>query len=196
MANPQNLTGKGFSENPDAINRKGAPKGPRRRTILTGLLNDIRYVYAKKGLTPLMREMIEDIYSSSEVELAINSNQLKHCSVESLYFFESSFGIKIGKSKKVAARLYTIQKEARSIVSPLEKVSLIKEIPFGGAFEKDVHREFDDIRIKVNSGMGTEWFKPVSDLRAFISEIKSHRCLIQRYTDASIPPLNQLALFN
>ena len=146
---------KGISGNPN-----GRPKGTfSKKPKLKKLLKDLSAIMTtltdrEKHLAYQLYDIVVSDYNFNNVSSSINH----------LYFIESDFGIKIGKSKDVNKRLKQIQ-----VYAPLAK--LIKIIKYAGKFESDIHNKFKHINIKNKNTIGIEWFDKSIDLIEFISEI-------------------------
>jgi len=144
----------------ETMNPNGRPKGSfSKKPKLKKLLKDLSAIMTtltdrEKHLAYQLYDIVESDYNFNNVSSSINH----------LYFIESDFGIKIGKSKDVNKRLKQIQAYAPS-------AKLIKIIKYAGKFENDIHNKFKHINIKNNNTIGIEWFDKSIDLIEFISEI-------------------------
>ena len=157
-------------------NINGRPKGTlSNRPKLKKLLKDLSATMntlteREKMLAYQLYEIVEaDLYSKS-----ISS------SVDHLYFFESDFGIKIGKSKDVQNRLKQIK-----LYAP--EVKVLRVIKYAGKFEKDLHRKFSYLNIENKNGIGTEWFrKDKNQITEFIDNIETIVCMHKHFNPKGI----------
>ena len=141
---------------------KGRPKGRKnKKAALKKLIIDIEAINKSSVLSDSQLKVIYQLYqvTTSDYCCNITTTTIKH-----LYFIESDFGIKIGVSKNVDKRLGNIKEYAPSSV-------LLKIIPFGGNFEKNLHNKFKKQNIRNNPVYGVEWFYKNEDLIHFISSI-------------------------
>jgi hypothetical protein len=162
---------KGFKDHPERINLKsykkgqsgnpaGRPKGAKsKKPKLKKLIKDLSSIIDK--ITDREKMLVYQLYDIAVADLDLNHIS---SSVEHLYFIESEFGIKIGKSKNVSNRLNQIKMYAPSS-------SLLKIINNAGAYESDLHRKFRYCNIMNNPKIGIEWFYKNDDLLSFIMEI-------------------------
>jgi len=144
----------------DRRNLGGRPKGistAKRKQNLKKLIKDLSVIM--DTLTVREKLIAYQLYEIVENDLATSISS----SVDHLYFMESEFGIKIGKSKNPDNRLKQVK-----IYAPSTK--LIKVIKYAGNFEIDVHNKFSHINIKNNPIIGIEWFLKSDDLYSFILE--------------------------
>jgi len=164
-------------------NLNGAPKGTRKRTKLKKLIKDLSAIYQSNGLSPTQLAMVYQLYELSITDYSLNtlSDSIQH-----LYFFESDFGVKIGKSKNVDARIKTIQQS----YAPSAKI--LKIIPNAGKFEQNLHKKFKKQNIRNHPVYGVEWFYKNDDLASFIDEVESVNDLVDIFGTKSI---GQLKLF-
>ena len=141
-------------------NLNGRPKGTfTKKHKLKKLIKDISEII--NTLTDREKLIAYQLYEIAENDININNVS---SSVLHLYFIESEFGIKIGRSKNVENRLKQIKLYA-------ESSKIIKTINFAGNFESDIHNKFKDINIKNNQTIGIEWFNKSVDLLDFIDDL-------------------------
>jgi hypothetical protein len=167
----------------------GRPKS--NRIELRRLLNELKYEYQDKRITPLIKKMIYDLYSISLSDFDLDGLSSLTTSDKHLYFFKSDMigGIKIGVSKNVDKRLIQIKEYAKD-------AELIKYIPYCSEFENNIHKKYKHINIKGN-GIGIEWFKSTPDLFLWIQGVNSIDDLANQFGSFSTKKIcNQLALFN
>jgi len=86
-----------------------------------------------------------------------------------VYFIRNSGtgNIKIGKADNPDRRLRTLQ---TATPSPLELMVTIRVTRNVFAVEGDLHRRFAHLRFE--EGGGTEWFRPGTDLLAFVEDLR------------------------
>jgi hypothetical protein len=153
----------------------GRPKGKSKKNALKKLLKDLAAI--TDTLTDREKMLVYQLYGIVEADIYATSIS---SSVEHLYFFESDFGIKIGKSKDVQNRLKQIK-----LYAPEAKV--LRVIKYAGKFESNMHKKFSYLNIENKNGIGTEWFrKDKNQIVTFIESIETIECMHKYFNPKGI----------
>ncbi|MCP4665147.1 MAG: GIY-YIG nuclease family protein [Deltaproteobacteria bacterium] len=166
--NHKNANSNGFSKNPNNINRNGI-NGQRGKTKLKKLIKDLCKLEKQKNITEKEKILIYQIYEIAISDYVYSGSV--NANIYHLYFMESDFGIKIGKSQKIENRLKQIRNYAKT-------TNILKIIPFAGTFETKLHKKFKKQNIKNNPVYGIEWFYKNDDLINFIKNINNVNDLV------------------
>jgi hypothetical protein len=175
MPRPESLLPHSFKKGQSG-NPHGRPKGTfSNRPKLKKLLKDLAAI--TDTLTDREKMLAYQLYGIVEADIYATSIS---SSVEHLYFFESDFGIKIGKSKDVQNRLKQIK-----LYAPEAKV--LRVIKYAGKFESNMHKKFSYLNIENKNGIGTEWFrKDKNQIVTFIESIETIECMHKYFNPKGI----------